>query len=59
MKTLVLPEWWMLAGLPVAFLLVAIDSFPHAPARQFADRPARGRCFGFVAQGDGLAGTGQ
>ena len=25
MKTLVLPEWWMLASLPVAFLLVAIE----------------------------------
>jgi TRAP-type transport system small permease protein len=25
LKTLVLPEWWMLAGLPLAFLLVAIE----------------------------------
>jgi TRAP-type transport system small permease protein len=25
LKTLVLPEWWMLASLPVAFLLVAIE----------------------------------
>ena len=25
LKTLVLPEWWMLAALPLAFLLVAIE----------------------------------
>jgi TRAP-type transport system small permease protein len=25
LKTLVLPEWWMLAVLPLAFLLVAIE----------------------------------
>jgi len=25
LKTLVLPEWWMLAALPIAFLLVAIE----------------------------------
>jgi TRAP-type transport system small permease protein len=25
LKTLILPEWWMLASLPVAFLLVAVE----------------------------------
>jgi TRAP-type C4-dicarboxylate transport system permease small subunit len=25
LKTLILPEWWMLASLPIAFLLVAVE----------------------------------
>src|SRR6185295_4367829 len=48
------------AGEPARCLLAGRHRirFPYAPARQFADRPARRRCFGFVADRDGLAGTG-
>ena len=39
-KTLVMPEWWFLAPLPICFLLLAIEFvLPHAPA---ARAPSRG-----------------
>ena len=48
-KTLVTPEWWMLAPLPVAFLLLAIEFVfrMHRLAQRRA-RAARGRGVGVM-----------
>ena len=48
-KTLVTPEWWTLAPLPVGFAPARHRiHLPHAPACRGRDRPARRRGFGGV-----------
>ncbi len=48
-KTLVTPEWWLLAPLPVAFLLFGRRvRLPHAPPEPGRARPARGRGVGVM-----------
>ena len=41
LKTLVLPEWWMLAAMPVAFLLVAIEFVFRMHRLAYADAGPR------------------
>ncbi len=43
-KTLVMPEWWILAPLPICFLLLAIEFvFRMRRLKHGRDRPARRR----------------